>query len=151
MVLRRFALLSGCLAVAIASYVLLDFWSRRNGPLYRRFEHQWQEDVRLLESSPRLPKQWFDVKEIELIGGTPETKKWLAQIQVPLKTNPNGKHRMDVLVVVWEEEGVRGVMVQYNLEELASKNNIWESGRTFIVKKAGKQHPWRDLFEDLIQ
>ncbi len=148
MFLRRISLLACCFGVATASYVLLDFWSARHAPLFRRFERQWIEDVRQLEASPKLPKQWFDVKEFEIIGGTPETKKWLRQIEVPLKANPEGKHRMDVLVVVWEEEGVRGVLVQYNLEELKSKNNIWELGRTLILSRPTDKKSWQALIEE---
>jgi hypothetical protein len=151
MALRRIALLIGCLALALPSYVLLDFWSGRNAPLFKRFERQWREDVELLETSSKLPKQWFDVREFEIIGGTVETKKWLAQVQAPLKSNPNGKHRMDVLVVVWEEEGVRGVTVQYNLEELATKNNISELGRTLILRRPGGRTPWRELIPGLFK
>lgn len=135
MSLRRIALLIWCIAVSTASYVILDFWSARNGPLSKRFERQWREDVHQLEDSGKLPKPWFDLKEVLIIGGTPETKKMLRQVQHPLKTNPKGEYRMEVLIVAWEEEGVRGVMVQYNLEDIKSKENLYELGRTLILNR----------------
>lgn len=147
--LRRISLLFACLAIALAAFVLLDFWSGRNAPPYLRFQRLWQEDVDQLEASAKLPKGWFDLKEIDVIGGTAETKKWLRLVKVPIKTKPNGGHRMDVLVVVWEEDGIRGVMVQYNLEDLATKNNIWELGRTFILSRPGDRNDWKQLWESL--
>jgi hypothetical protein len=149
--MRRFSLLLACLAVATASFVLLDFWSSRNAPPYLKFERLWQEDVEQLEKSGKLPKGWSDLKDIEVIGGTAETKKWLRLVTTPIKTTPNGKHRMDVLVVVWEEDGVRGVMVQYNLEDLKTKNNIWELGRTFILSRPTDKKGWSAFVEGFLQ
>jgi len=146
--LRRISLLVCCFGVAATSYVLLDYWSRKHSPLPQRFERLWHDDVALLEASPKLPKQWFDVKEFEIIGGTPETKQWLHQVELPLQANPNGKHKMDVLIVAWEEEGIRGVLVQYNLEDEA-KNNIWELGRTLILSRPTKKKPWELFFEEM--
>lgn len=135
MSLRRIALLICCVAVSTASYVILDFWSVRNGPLSQRFERQWHEDVRQLEASGKLPKPWFDLKEVVVIGGTPETKKMLRLVQHPLETKPQGAYRMEILIVAWEEEGVRGVLVQYNLEEIKSRENLFELGRTLILNR----------------
>lgn len=149
--MRRLSLLIACFAVAMASFVLLDFWSTRNAPPYLKFERLWEEDVDQLEKSGRLPKGWSDLKDIDVIGGTPETKKWLRLVKVPIKTVSNGKHRMDVLVVVWEEEGVRGVLVQYNLEDIKTKNNLWELGRTFILSRPTDKKGWAGFIEGLVQ
>lgn len=125
-----------CLALALISYVTLDFWHTRNAPLYKKLERQWAEDVELLEDSGKLPQPWFDVKEIELVGGTPETRNWLKRIKIPVTVkNDVGTYKLEVLVVVWEEEGKRGTMVQYNLVELKSGNTIWELGRTLILSR----------------
>lgn len=132
--LRRLSLLACCVSLASASYVVLDYWSRNHAPLPVRFERLWHEDVANLEASPNLPKQWFDVKELNIIAGTPETKEWLRQVEIPLNPNLKGKHHMDILVVVWEEDGIRGVLVQYNLED-ERKNHIWELGRTLILER----------------
>lgn len=148
--LRRLALLTSCLAVALLSFTLLDFWSSRNAPLFKRFERQWRDDVETLEQSGKLPKEWTDIKEIELIGGTPDTKKFLSLVKVPLKTNPNGHHRLEVLVVLWEEDGVRGVLVQYNLAESGTKKYSWELGRTFILSKPGDDSPLQALLAEIL-
>lgn len=121
------------LAVGMAAYVCFDYWLTNNAPLYRRLERQWAEDVDQLEASKKLPAAWFDVRDLEIYGGTPESKEWLSRIKVPIKTKKDGQHKMEVLVVVWEEEGKRGVLVQFNLVDLKSKNNIYELGRTYIL------------------
>jgi hypothetical protein len=147
--LQKFHLLFWCLAIGIIAYVCLDFWSMRNAPLPMRLERQWRDDVEQLEASKKLPPGWFDVKDIEVYGGSPETKDWLKQIQVPLSTKKDGHFKLDVLVVAWEEEGKRGTMVQYDLVDLKSGNNIWELGRTLILSRPRDKNPLKALIEDL--
>lgn len=132
---QKLHLLIWCAAVGIAAFACLNYYSQARAPLYKKFEQQWLQDVQDLEASKRLPKPWFEVKNLEVVGGTPETKEWLSRIKVPLKINPDGGHHLDVLVVAWEEEGKRGALVQYNLVDLKTRNNIWELGRTFILSK----------------
>lgn len=146
MSLRRIALLICCVAVSTASFVILDFWSARNGPLGKRFERQWRADIRQLEDSGKLPKPWSDLREVVIIGGTPETKKMLRQLNHhPVKTKNDGQHRMEVLIVAWEEEGVQGVLVQYNIEEVESKENVYELGRTLILNRPNLLEEFRWL------
>src|SRR6478609_9054170 len=115
MQLTRIYLLLWCASLAIVSYLVLDLWLSRNAPIHKRLERQWAADVKALESSPKLPKPWFDVSEVEIIGGTPESKSWLRQITVPVgPKKENGNHKLEVLVVSWQEDGQSGVMIQYN-------------------------------------
>jgi len=129
----RFEFLFIGAAVAAFAYLLLNAWSVRNAPLWKRFEQRWTADVALMQDSGKLPLAWFDVKEYALIGGTPETRGWLKLVHPPITTNPQGKHRMDVLIVGWEESGKRGALVQYNIEDLVTKNTVREIGRTLIL------------------
>lgn len=146
---KRISSLFLCFAVAILSFVVLDFWSSRNAPLFKRFERQWHEDVTKLEKSAKLPKGWYDVAEIELIGGTPETKDWLRRIKVPLEPKKaDGKHKLEILVVVWEEDGKRGVLVQYNLVDLETKNMIFELGRTLILSQPRPKNFWQAIKQE---
>lgn len=145
---RRFYLLFWCGAIAILAYILLDFWNARNAPMYKRFERQWASDVRLMEESGKLPPAWFDVKEIEIVGGTPETKNWLRRVQIPVQIkNDQGHHKLETLVVLWEEEGKRGVLTQYNLVDLNSGNMVWELGRTLILNKSPAINSVKALLE----
>ena len=148
---KRVPLLLLCLAIGLTSFVMLDFWSVRNAPLYKRLERQWAEDVEKLEDSKKLPKEWYDVREIEVIGGTPETKDWLGRIHVPLTPKKDGHYKLEVLVVVWEEDGKRGTLVQYDLIDPKTGNNFWERGRTFILSKPKNKDPVKALIEDFTQ
>jgi hypothetical protein len=147
---RRAPALFLCLAVALTAYVLLDFWSSRNGPLYSRLERQWGEDVDDLEASKKLPKEWFDVGTIELIGGTPETKEWLQRIHVPLAPKKGGHFKLEILVVAWEEEGKHGALVQYDLVDPKTQNNFWERGRTFILSKPRNKDSLKAFLEEFV-
>ncbi len=131
---KRTYLILWAISFSILAFVILDSWSSRNGPQFKKFERQWAEDVQLLENSKKLPPAWFDVGEVELIGGNPETKSWLRKIHVPVKANrPGGKYKLEVLVVIWEADGKRGALVQYNLVDLKSKNMIAELARTLML------------------
>ena len=133
---QRVPLLLWCLAAGILAFVLLDFWKARNSPAYVKFERQWASDVRLLEESGKLPRAWQDIREIEIFGGTPETKSWLKRIKVPVtQKNENGRHKLEILVVLWEENGQRGTMIQYDLVDLKSGNCIWKLGRTLKLNR----------------
>lgn len=132
---QRLYLLFWSAAVSLLAYACFEHWSHKNMPLYAQLEQQWQEDVQILEASQKLPTSWYEVRDLEIIGGTPETREWLKRIRIPLSTHKEGKFAMEVLVVVWEENGKRGALVQYNLTDLKSKNGIWELGRTLILSE----------------
>lgn len=121
------------MAFALSSYLILDLWSSRNGPIGQRFQRLWYNDVRLMEDSGKLPKPWWNIKEVTVVGGTPDTKKMLRQVAHPIKTSPDGQYNMEILIVYWEEEGVRGVLVQYNIEDIKSRENVFEEGRTLVL------------------
>jgi hypothetical protein len=42
-------------------------------------------------------------------------------------------------------------MVQYNLEDLKTKNNIWELGRTFILSRPTDKKGWSAFVEGFLQ
>lgn len=133
---RKLCLLLLCLAAGIAGYVTLDHWAARNGTKLQRLERMWSEDVALLESSGKLPAPWFKLRNLEVYGGTEEAKAWLKRIQPPLKTRPDGTHKMEVLLLSWEEDGKTGAVVQYNMVDIKTQNMVWELGRTFILSEA---------------
>jgi hypothetical protein len=131
--IRKLPVILWCFAFGITSFVLLDYWSQRNAPLAKRFESLWREDVEQLEASKKLPAPWNDIRDLEVFAGTSETREWLNLITVPLHSKKDGHFRLEVLLVAWEEDGKRGVLVQYDLVDLKTKNNIWELGRTLIL------------------
>ncbi len=137
--MNRAYLLLWCAAAGIVAFLLLDYHQSRNLPKHKLFEQWWADDVANLEASPKLPKPWFDVREVEVFGGTPVAKGWIREIDIPLRQkNPNGKYKLEALVVPWDEDGKSGVMVQYNLSEFESKNMIFELGRTMVYGEEQK-------------
>lgn len=147
---RKLALLAFGVALGLIAFVLLDHYRRLRMPLVKRFERQWAADVVEMEASGKLPAAWHDIGQIKIIGGTPETRNWLDHVQAPLRPNPQGQHRMEVLVVIWEENGKRGALVQYNLEDGKTGNTIREIGRTLILSTpTSEKNPVAGLLEDL--
>lgn len=147
---RKLSLLSFGVAIGLVAFVLLDHYSRLRLPLPKRFERQWAADVTELEASGKLPAAWSEVGEIKIIGGTRETRDWLDHVKSPLKPNPQGRHRMEVLVVIWEENGKRGALVQYNIEDGKTGNTLSEIGRTLILSTpVSEKNPFVGLLEDL--
>lgn len=150
MKLKRTALLLICLSAGLLSFVMLDLWSSRNAPIFKRLEQRWTDDVELLESSNKLPKGWSDIGEVELFGGNPETKALLRKIEVPIRPKKkDGGHKLEVLVVVWEAEGKRGVLTQYNLIDLKTKNMVAELSRTIMLSDPDAKDPIKEFFKDL--
>lgn len=134
--MHRAYLFLWCAAVGICAFLILDYHQGRNASDQKRFEQWWADDVASLEASPKLPKPWFQVSEVEVFGGTPASKAWLREIQIPIhQKNPKGQFKLEALVVPWEENGNTGVMVQYNLVDLKSKNMIFELGRTMVLSE----------------
>lgn len=145
-------LLLFCLATGLVSYILLDAWSARNAPLYRRFERFWSQDVELLTRSSKLPKSWYEVSEIKIIPGSIETKNLLNRFESPLKvTKLDGPNRLEVIVYAWKEGEKIGVLMQYNIEDIASRNTLWELNRTLILQSPDLLPKWLENIVELRQ
>jgi len=135
---NRVPLLLWGLAVALLAYTFLDFWSQRNAPLFKRLERSWHQDVQLMQTSPQYEKLWADVNQVEMIGGTPETKALLHRTPSPIQTNPKGQIKLEVLAVLWEENGKRGILFQYDFVSLSNQNTVAEINRTYILSEPRK-------------
>ena len=130
---RKLSLLFLCVALGLTAYVLLDYWAFKNGHPVQKLDRLWNDDIAILEASKKLPPAWFKIKNLELYGGTDEAKAWLKRLHPNIKTQKDGTHTLEVLLLVWEEDGKKGAVIQYNLTDLKSKNMVWELGRTFIL------------------
>jgi hypothetical protein len=131
--IRKISLLFWCSALALSAYVLLDYWAFRNSHPVQKLDRLWAEDIKLLETSNKLPKGWFKLKNIELYGGTDEAKAWLKRLNVPIKTTKDGTHSLEILLLVFDEDGKKGAAIQYDMVDIKTKNLVWELGRTFIL------------------
>lgn len=109
---------------------------------YAKLMSRWSDDIRLLQRVDKLPKQWAEIKELEIGGDNSwPTQDWLEKITtsakaeinsvLSIKKNPNGRYKLEVFLVHWIEGYRYGVVVQYHLVDLATTNTIWELDRTF--------------------
>src|SRR5690606_4847569 len=64
----------------------------------------------------------------------PLAKKWLAEIESPIQVTKEGTHKLEVLLLSWEEGEKLGAVIQYDLVDMKTQNLLWELGRTFILK-----------------
>lgn len=114
---------------------LSPFWF--NATQGEQIETLWKQDMELLVRSKSLPKEWLEVSDIKYFPLTETTKDLLSKIRPPIGTHDTGKYRMEVTVDDWldTEEGRSdyGLMIQYQIFDIASQNLIWELGRTLIM------------------
>lgn len=147
--LNRLHLLIWCVAAGLLAIACFQFWHQRNSPLYQRFESQWRQDIALLEESGKLRPAWFEIREIQIVGGTPETRAWLERISPPIRSKgAEGHFDLEVLTIAWEEAGVYGVTLQYTFTDIKTKNSVWEFGRTLILSRPSATK-WTTLFGSL--
>lgn len=124
-------LLFGLLAVITTYKDVTPFWFEQNQT--QQIEALWRQDLELLVRSNSLPKEWIQVSEIKYFPLTESVKELLSKIQPPLKTHDGGAYRMEVSIDDWKDGNDYGLMIQYQLFDIASQNLIWELGRTLII------------------
>lgn len=81
-----------------------------------------------------LPKQWGGIRSFTLYPTDWRHIFWLKWIEPPIIINSQGKFHLDVLMMSWEEGGLRFVVLQYDVRELEGhQNTVWEGGQTFRI------------------
>lgn len=131
---RIIGLLVCLIGIGLAVMTGLPYAKFAMGTPAERLEFLWRQDIEILREAKKLPSGFDDIKEIVLIPATDNAKTWMKEIHVPLRVKTTGKHKMEVLLLSFEEENVLGAIIQYNLVELESENMIWELGRTFVLE-----------------
>lgn len=121
----------GLLAVISTYKDVSPFWFEQNQT--DQIETLWRQDMELLVRSRSLPKEWTQVSEIKYFPLTDSVKELLSKIHPPLGTHVGGAYRMEVTIDDWKDGDDYGLMIQYQLFDIASDNLIWELGRTLIV------------------
>jgi hypothetical protein len=133
----------GLLAVISTYKDVSPFWFEQNQA--EQIETLWRQDIELLVRSRSLPKEWTEVSEIKYFPLTSSVKELLSKIHPPMGTHEGGPYRMEVSIDDWKDGDDYGLMIQYQLFDIASENLIWELGRTLIVadskvvKKSGRK------------
>ena len=119
-------------ALALGSWLLWDDLSYSAMSPEQRLQALWEQDV---------PKGFQSLKSIQLIGADDRAKSWIPHLKAPLKTTPNGKYKLEVLLISWVHEKALGAIVQYDLYEVKSGNLEEELGRTFVLDEDYKGTP----------
>jgi hypothetical protein len=117
-----------------AGYIVFEITSFYARPDSARLELLWTRDLKRLRDAKALPAAFDDIKEIEVTPATEQARQWFKSLKVPVTTKVNGGHRLEILLLTWEEGTTVAAIVQYNLIDLKTKDMIWELGRTFILK-----------------
>lgn len=139
-----FLLATATLAVVFSGYSLrhLNYYLKQP---FEKLIITWSEDVKNLERSKSLPKEWSDIKEFEIKGDNSwPTQDWITQIKKkdtrkttntvlipPIKLNSSGRFKLEIFLIHWIEGYRYGAIVQYHLVEIATKNTVWELDRTY--------------------
>jgi hypothetical protein len=118
------------LALAVGSYHFfrIGFWLLKPA---EKMASAWSDDIRLLEKSRKLPKEWNQIREVSIRADNSSIQEWLKELRPPIHRDPKGKYRLDIFLVFWIEGYRYGTVVQYYLVDLQNENTIWEDGRTF--------------------
>lgn len=117
-----------------------------NSTQVERLQSLWNQDVASLENAKALPEGWYHIKSIEFYSGDDGAQKWINEkLRPPQKTQDNGTHRLEILLLSFEDEGKIGAIVQYNLVDIKTQNMEWELGRTFYLNS--KKNEWIEWFE----
>jgi hypothetical protein len=130
---RVIGLLVLVLGLGLSLYIGNQYYRVSFATPTERLQILWDQDVQKLKEAKKLPAGWDDIRQIDLFPATDNAKVWLKNVTVPLQVRADGQHKMEVLILSWEESGVTGAIVQYNLVDLKTNNMIWELGRTFVL------------------
>lgn len=118
-----------------------------NSTQVERLQSLWNQDVTDLENAKALPEGWYRIKSIEFYSGDNGAQKWIDEkLRPPQKTRVNGTHRLEILLLSFEDKGKIGAIVQYNLVDIKTQNMEWELGRTFYLNS--NKNEWIEWFEE---
>jgi len=106
----------------------VEFWMK---PPAEKLAVVWAEDIANLQKSKTLPKEWAEIHEVSIRTDNSPLHEWTAKIKPPVSINPKGRYRLEVFFVLLLEGNRYGTVAEYDLVEIASKNKIWELGRTY--------------------
>ena len=100
-------------------------------------ENLWSNDIKLLKQYKIFPKEWGNISSIQLIPGDTESKKIIdKKINIPITINKSGNFHLEVLLLIFYNEDLeKNVIIQYSLINKNTDNLEWELGRTLNIKQ----------------
>ena len=139
----------GLLILVLAAWTIDSFYSQYQFHMLshrEKLQSLWEADAKKLEESKVVPPGWYKLREIDYFGGDPTAKNWIIEgLRAPHPVSKEGTHKLEVLLLSFEDEGRDGAIIQYNLVHLKSNNMEWELGRTFFL--SGGQSEWDEWVE----
>lgn len=118
-------------SIAIGFHFGLPLLKYEMGSPGYRLEELWQKDLEALQSGGHLPAAWNDIREIQLIPATDDARLWLKDVHTPIQLKASGHHKLEILIVSWQEGAKKGAMLMHHLMELPSENMIFEISRSY--------------------
>lgn len=98
-----------------------------------RFIELFEGDLADLKEKNLLPPEWESIKEVVFQSTSPQTESWIKNYAPNINKNPQGKLKLEVIVIDWSEDPARGGMAQMSLIDLTSGNKTWELTRTYRI------------------
>lgn len=139
----------GLITMATLGWTIQSFLTQQRFSSFsprERLQYLWTQDINTLKSSQILPTGWYGIKNIEYEGGDSTAMKWLKEgLHIPITLNKDGTHRLEILILSFEDTGRIGAIIQYNLVNLTDQNMEWELGRTFYLNN--NQNEWTDYIQ----
>lgn len=138
------SLLFLCAGMGLVSNLVYERWQFQKLSAMKKLQQLWAEDLQVMAETSQLPKEWSSIREIELTPGSEDAMDWLKALRVPVEVDKeHGKYKLQVMLVLWEDEGKQGALMQYDLVDLDSGNDntVWETNRTFLLTS---ENSWLD-------
>lgn len=124
----------GILLLLVMVQMGLEIHSYFTASMEERLQWAWDEDVRQLAATEKLPEDWKFIRAIDVIAADDRAEKWREHLIPPVALNSDGHQRLEVLLISWEEDGQGcGAIIQYHLIDEKTGNTKWELGRTFKI------------------
>lgn len=95
---------------------------------YNHLNILWTLDINNLKTHKILPKEWFEIKNIEW------NNKEIAQyLDLPISLNKKGKFQLKIYTFLLNKD-YSAIVIQYDLIKISNQNLLWEFSRTFKIK-----------------
>ena len=105
-------------------------------PILKEFLNLWEADFKKMKKSGELDeKYWGSIKKINFEYSSKLSKKWRDKFTPPVIINHKGQYELDVLIMTWAEKKEIGVVAQFDIMNIKSKNLILELSRTYYLNK----------------
>lgn len=97
--------------------------------------HFVTRDLSTLSNTGKLPKYFFQLKNIKWSYYDEELKQQIPVESLPFKTTSNGLYNLEVDAFSSSQKTPKVTIIQMSLIEIKSGNKVWELSRNYEIKK----------------